>query len=494
MNPVDAPASNYIRDDRIAKLEKLQALGVTPYPYRFDRTDRNQALQDRYESLETGVETDDGVKICGRILALRNSGMFLDLHDESGKVQAFCHKESLNPEQLPLLKLLDVGDFVGVEGTVRRTPRGELSIRVKDLTLLSKSLLPLPEKYHGLSDVETRYRQRYLDLIMNQDSRDTLRKRAKLVSTIRRFLEDQGYLEVETPMLHPIAGGATAQPFITHHNTLDVDLYLRIAPELYLKKLVVGGLSEKVFEINRCFRNEGISTRHNPEFTSVEVYAAYADYSDMMALTEALCSHCAEQLHGSGTVTFQGQALNFSAPWKRQSMLSLVEEATGIDFTDLSADEAREQAVGLGINVDAGTLWGKVVEEVFAEKVEHTLIQPTHVTDFPLDISPLAKVHRENPRLTERFETYVNGWEIANAFSELTDPLDQRQRFEAQVSAKSAGDDEAHPMDEDFITALEYGLPPTGGLGIGIDRLVMLLTDSPSIRDVINFPTLRPKT
>jgi lysyl-tRNA synthetase class 2 len=382
---------------------------------------------------------------------------------------------------------------VGFEGIIRRTKRGELTVDAIHITMLCKSLLPLPEKYHGLTDVEKRYRQRYLDLIMNEETRDTLRKRSLIIAHMRKFLIERGFLEVETPMLHPIAGGAAAKPFVTHHNTLDLDLFLRIAPELYLKRLVVGGLSEKVFEINRCFRNEGISPRHNPEFTSVELYQAYADYHDMMALTEELIASLCMAIHGTTDVTFFEHTLNFAAPWPRKSMIDLVKESTGVDFMPLSQAQAFEAAKGMGIHPKKTDPWGKIIETVFGEKVEPNLIQPIHVIDLPKDISPLAKVHRSNPLLSERFESYVNTWELANAFSELTDPLDQQERFEDQLKAKESGDDEAHAMDHDFIAALSIGLPPTGGLGIGIDRLVMLLTNSPSIRDVIAFPTLRPR-
>jgi lysyl-tRNA synthetase class 2 len=360
--------------------------------------------------------------------------------------------------------------------------------------VLAKALLPLPEKFHGLTDVETRSRQRYLDLIMNPESRETLRRRSRIVAALRRHLDAQGFLEVETPMLHAIAGGASAKPFITHHNALDIDLYLRIAPELHLKRLVVGGLSDKVFEINRCFRNEGLSPRHNPEFTSLELYEAYVDYTAMMTLTEALVQAAAQAVQDGTRIAYQGREIDLAGPWPRRSMCELVAEATGVDFLALAdAGAAHRAARSLGVEVETGSGWGHAVEAVFAAKVEDGLVQPTHVTGFPRDISPLAKADRTDPRLTERFETYINGWEVANAFSELTDPQDQLARFEAQMAARAKGDEEAQMLDADYVAALEYGLPPTGGLGIGIDRLVMLLTDSPSIRDVIAFPTMRPK-
>jgi lysyl-tRNA synthetase class 2 len=434
------------------------------------------------------------VRVAGRIRAIRNSGMFIDLHDASGKIQIFCHKDFLPPDQFALLRLLDIGDLIGVEGLVRRTPRGELTVNATSITVLAKALRPLPEKYHGLADIELRYRQRYLDLIMNPQSRETLRRRSRIVAAMRSFLLGRGYLEVETPMLHTIPGGAAAKPFITHHNALDIELYLRIAPELHLKRLVVGGLSDKVFEINRCFRNEGLSPRHNPEFTSLELYEAYADYTDMMALTEAIVAHVAERAAGGSQIAYGGTSIDLTPPWPRRGMAELVLEHTGTDFLTIDNPiSAREAAGRLGCALKGNENWGQALEAAFAARVEDKLIQPIHVTGFPRDISPLAKADRNDPRLVERFETYVYGWEIANAFSELNDPLDQRARFEAQMLARAAGDEEAQPLDEDYVLALEYGLPPCGGLGIGIDRLVMLLTDSPSIRDVIAFPTLRPR-
>ena len=434
------------------------------------------------------------MSVAGRIRAMRNSGMFIDLHDASGKIQIFSHKDYLRADDLPLLKLLDIGDLIGVEGLVRRTPRGELTVNAEHMTMLAKALRPLPEKYHGLADIELRYRQRYLDLIMNPQSRETLRRRSRIVAAMRGWLIERGYLEVETPMLHTIPGGAAAKPFVTHHNALDIDLYLRIAPELHLKRLVVGGLADKVFEINRCFRNEGLSPRHNPEFTSLELYEAYSDYTGMMDLTERIVAHVAEAATGGLKISYGGTGIDLTPPWPRRSMAELVLEATGVDFLAIAdAAAARDAARHLGAAIAGGENWGQALEAVFGARVEDRLIQPVHVTGFPRDISPLAKADRDDPRLVERFETYVYGWEIANAFSELNDPLDQRARFEAQMMARAAGDEEAQPLDEDYVTALEYGLPPCGGLGIGIDRLVMLLTDSPSIRDVIAFPTLRPR-
>ncbi len=482
-----------IRASRIQKLAELADRGVNPYPYSFDKDASAAMLQKKYSDLPAGEETEDKYSVAGRIMAMRNSGMFIDLQDDSGKIQIFCHKENLPEEQVKMLKLLDVGDIAGFTGTIRRTPRGELSVKVTDYKLLTKSIKTLPEKYHGLTDVETRYRQRYVDLIVNESTRDTLRKRSLIIQKIREYLVGLGFLEVETPMLQTQAGGASARPFITHHNTLDMDMYMRIAPELYLKRLLVGGISEKVFELNRNFRNEGISPRHNPEFTMVEMYQAYVDYNDMMALVENLVSTVAQEVLGTTKITFQGRQIDLTPPWDRKTMLGAVKEFTGLDFSDVySITQAREMAQEAGVTTEEEDNWGQIVEKVFEERVEPHLIQPIHIIDYPRDISPLAKVHRDNPRLTERFETRVNGWEICNAFSELTDPLDQRSRFEAQAKAKAAGDEEACDVDEDFINALEYGMPPAGGLGMGIDRLVMLLTDSPTIRDVIAFPTMKP--
>ena len=487
-------AEDPLRSVRIDKRESLQALGIDPYPYSFERTHEASQLERRYTGLAAGAETEDRVRVAGRIRAMRNSGMFIDLYDASGKIQIFCHKDLLGPETLEIVRLLDIGDLIGVDGLVRRTPRGELTINASGVTVLAKALRPLPEKYHGLADIELRYRQRYLDLIMNPQSRDRLLRRSRVVAAIRGHLAERGYVEVETPMLHIIPGGASAKPFVTHHNALDIDLYLRIAPELHLKRLLVGGLADRLFEINRCFRNEGLSPRHNPEFTTLELYEAYVEYTAMMKLTEELITTAAETVLGTLRIGYGGTEIDLSGPWPRRSMAELVQTATGVDFLALdNAEAAREASARVGAALTGGENWGQALEAAFAARVEDTLIQPIHVTGFPRDISPLAKADRHDPRLVERFETYIYGREIANAFSELNDPQDQRARFEAQMRARAAGDEEAQPLDEDFVTALEYGLPPCGGLGIGIDRLVMLLTDSPSIRDVIAFPTLRPR-
>lgn len=486
-----APKEN-IRQARVQKLTDLADKGINPYPYSYNKNANSQDLQEKYKNLQPGEETGDTYSLAGRVMAMRNSGMFIDLMDASGKIQVFCHKENMSEENIKMLKLVDIGDIVGFTGSIRRTPRGELSIKATKYKILAKALLSLPEKFHGLTDVETRYRQRYVDLIVNEESRDTLRKRSLIIQKIREYLIKQGFLEVETPMLHTQAGGATAKPFVTHHNALDMDLFLRIAPELHLKRLMVGGLSEKIFEINRCFRNEGIDTRHNPEFTLLELYQAYVDYNEMMALTENMVSSIAQEVLGTMKIQYGDKEIDLTPPWDRKTMLGAIKEYTGIDFNPIyTPSEAKEKAEAMGIEVEDTDNWGQILDKIFEEKVEPHLIQPIHIIDYPRDISPLAKVHRDNDRLTERFESRINGWEVANAFSELTDPIDQRFRFEAQAKAKAAGDEEACDIDEDYINALEYGLPPTGGLGVGIDRLVMLLTNSQTIREVIAFPTMK---
>lgn len=485
--PTDAAAAKEY------KLNLMRQHGLEPYPYKFDRTHTAGELQDKYKDLAPGTETQDTVAVAGRIMAMRNNGLFIDLHDPSGKIQVFCHKDSMPADQLAKLDFMDIGDIIGAKGTIRRTPRGELSVRAVEVDMLSKSLLPLPEKYHGLSDVEARYRQRYLDLIMNEESRTTLRTRSRIISFIRRYMEDMGAIEVETPMLHPIMGGASAKPFTTHHNALDTQFYLRVAPELYLKRLVVGGLADSVFEINRCFRNEGISYKHNPEFTTIEGYHAYKDYNDMMDLVEDLVQKIVMDIHGTLEIPYGDRTINFAGPWPRKTMAGIVQEETGIDFMQYAdAKGVQEAARKLQIHIDPKMNWGQIVEHVFNERVEAKITNPIHIIDHPFEISPLAKTHRGNPRLVERFETFINGWEIANSFSELNDPKVQRERFDAQVAQREGGDEEAQMLDEDFITALEYGLPPCGGWGMGIDRLTMLLTNSTNIRQVIGFPTLKP--
>lgn len=487
-----------ITDPEQAKIHKRNSLenaGYPAYPHDFERTHLAAFLQENYHELESGAETEDQVAVAGRVMSIRNNGMFIDLRDTSGHIQIFCHKDSMPQEELDKLQFMDIGDIINSCGTIRRTPRGELSVRCTKINMLAKSTLPLPEKHHGLSDIEARYRQRYIDLIMNEDSLQVLRTRSRIISYIRHYMEEKiGAIEVETPILQPIMGGATAKPFVTHHNALDSNFYLRVATELHLKRLVIGGFADDVFEIGRIFRNEGVSVKHNPEFTSIEGYHAYTDYTDMMELIENIVCGLVEDIHGAKEVMFGDHVINFATPWKRLPMLEAIQQETGIDFLALqSAEEAQKVVSEKGLKIDPQLNWGQIVEETFSEFVEPKLIQPVHVTDFPMDISPLAKTHREDPRLVERFESYVNGWEIANAFTELNDPEVQRERFELQMSQREAGNEEAQMLDEDYITALRYGLPPTGGWGMGIDRLVMLMTNSPNIRDVICFPTLKPK-
>ncbi len=483
-----------IRQGRIEKAQNLREQGVNPYPYKFEKTASAQELQDKYKNLADGEETEDRYSVAGRVMAIRNSGMFIDLMDDTGKIQIFSHKQNIDPEKIKLLKLVDIGDIMGFTGDIRRTPRGELSIKVVDFEILTKSLKPLPEKFHGLTDVETKYRQRYIDLIINEETRDTFKKRSLIIQKIREYLAERGFLEVDTPILQTVASGANARPFNTHHNALDMDMTMRIALELYLKRLIVGGVSERVYEIGKCFRNEGIDTRHNPEFTMIELYQAYADYNDMMELTENMVAHVAQEVLGTTKIKYGDNEIDLTPPWDRKTMIGAIQEYTGVDFmTCNNLEEAVKLASTIDVYAEDCDSWGKVIDQVFEEKVEPSLIQPVHIIDYPLEISPLAKVHRDNPRLTERFETRVNGWEIANAFSELSDPIDQRQRFEAQALSKANGDEEAMEIDEDFIEALEYGMPPTGGMGMGIDRLVMLLTNSQTIRDVIAFPTMKQK-
>ncbi len=488
-----ANETNIHRESRLNKLKTLQEKGYNPYPYRFVPNAYAAELHEKYKDLEAGIDTEDRVTIAGRAMAVRNSGMFVDIKDKSGKIQAFCYKKILPEEDMERLKCVDVGDMVGVSGFVRRTPRGELTIAAEKFDIIAKSLQPLPEKFHGLTDVDARYRQRYVDYIMNDESKAIFKKRCQITSAVRRFFEQNEFLEVETPMLHPIMGGANAKPFVTHHNALDMDLYLRIAPELYLKKLIVGGF-DRVFEIGRNFRNEGIDKNHNPEFTGLEAYQAYADYNDMANLIENLLRFVATEVLGEPKIMFGEREIDLSKPFKRESIVNLIKEETGIDLMKAQTlAEAQEMAKSVGVDASACSCWGKVVQEVFDEKVEHTLIEPTFVMDMPRDISPLAKTHRSNPRLVEHFDAYLGGIEIGCAYSELSNPLEQRERFEAEVAARENGDDEAQMLDEDFINALENGFAPTGGMGMGIDRVSMLLTGAETIRDVIAFPTLKKK-
>ena len=492
-----------IRATRLVKADKLRELGMNPYAYNWISTHQAAALQLEYADLENTGEVDIQVSIAGRILARRVMGKlaFFSIQDETGTIQLYLNKQQIETGMSSiadafthLKQLTDIGDIIGVKGTIKRTERGELSILVNEYVMLTKSLLPLPEKWHGLTDVAKRYRQRYLDLIVNPSVRDTFRKRSLITAGIRRYLENLDFIEIETPVLQSEAGGADARPFNTYHNTLEMPLYLRIATELHLKRLIVGGF-EKVFELGRIFRNEGVSTRHNPEFTSIEVYQAYADYEDMMTLTEGMITTVAESVLGTLEISYQETPISLTAPWRRVTMHEIVKEVTGLDFNsfeDLATAQAAVKSAGISGCDDAKTL-GRLLNEVFEQKCETTLIQPTFVLDYPTEISPLAKPHRSKPGIVERFELFAVGRELANSFSELTDPIDQRERLEAQAARKAEGDVEAQDVDEDFLTALEYGMPPTGGLGIGIDRLVMLLCDCASIRDAIAFPLLKPE-
>ncbi|XP_010276377.1 PREDICTED: lysine--tRNA ligase, chloroplastic/mitochondrial [Nelumbo nucifera] len=529
--PSSSPSSSTsdrdaIRAIRLKKVEELRTKGCEPYAYRWDRTHTTRQLQDKYKNLGNGEEScneDDLVSIAGRIVARRAFGKlaFLTLRDDSGTIQLYCEKERLLNDQFEKLKtLVDIGDIIGTSGSIKRTEKGELSVRVNSFAILTKSLLPLPDKYHGLTDVDKRYRQRYVDMIANPEVADVFRARAKIVSEIRKTMESLGFIEVETPVLQGAAGGAEARPFVTYHNSLGRDLYLRIATELHLKRMLVGGF-EKVYEIGRIFRNEGISTRHNPEFTTIEMYEAYSDYHSMMNMAEEIVVRCALAVHGKLTVNYQGMEICLERPWRRETMHNLVKEFTGIDFNEIGNDVtiAKEVAIrALGSDhdsndkssIEACPSVGHVLNEVFETVVEPNLLQPTFVLDYPIEISPLAKPHRRYSGLTERFELFICGRELANAFSELTDPLDQRERLEEQIrqhnskrqlisqidSAEEKGkksDDDSYEvtLDEDFLTALEYGMPPASGMGLGIDRLVMLLTNSASIRDVIAFPVLK---
>lgn len=477
------------------KLNQLREMGVDPFGKKFYRSHSAEDIIRECDSLSK-EELDQKmieVTIAGRIMAKRGQGKagFSHIQDRTGRIQLYVRQDQVGEKDYEVFDLCNIGDIIGVKGTVFRTNKGELTVKAKEFTLLTKSLRPLPEKFHGLKDVETRYRKRYLDLIMSPDSMETFITRSKILQSMRRYLDDRGYLEVETPTMHSIPGGAAARPFITHHNALDMQLYMRIATELHLKRLIVGGL-EKVYEIGRIFRNEGISTRHNPEFTSIELYEAYADFEDIMKLTEELVAHIAQDVLGTTKVMYQGEEIDLTPAWKRAHMVDLVKEVTGVDFwRTMSDEEAQELARANNVEVKPGMKFGHIVNEFFEQKVEETLIQPTFVYGHPVEVSPLAKKNEQDPRFTDRFELFIVAREHANAFTELNDPIDQRERFESQLLEREAGNDEAHMMDEDFLESLEYGMPPTGGLGIGIDRLVMLLTDSPSIRDVLLFPLMR---
>ena len=472
------------------KLAKLQEMGRDPFKVsRYDRTSNSTEIKGNFEEFEGKV-----VKIAGRIMSKRIQGKagFIDIQDQNGRIQCYVRLDRIGEEEYSIFSTYDIGDIIGVEGEVFKTKKEEISVKANEVVLLSKSLQVLPEKYHGLKDQDLRYRQRYVDLIVNPEVKDAFLTRTKALKALRSYLDERGFLEVETPILNTIAGGANARPFVTHHNTLDIPMYLRIANELYLKRLIVGGF-DKVYEMGRMFRNEGMSIKHNPEYTAMELYQAYADYEDMMKITEELISHMAEVATGSTVVNYQGTEIDFKPPWRRMTMIECVKEYTGVDFDTIETDEealaiAREK----GIEITPGMRRGEVINAFFEEFGEDKLIQPTFITHHPVEVSPLAKRNAEDPRKTDRFEAFANKWELANAFSELNDPIDQKGRFMDQLRKKELGDDEACDMDEDFINALEVGLPPTGGLGIGIDRVMMLLTNSASIRDVILFPTMKP--
>lgn len=471
------------------KLDELKNEGKDPFVNEtYDVTAHSKDIKEEFNEDE-----EREVSIAGRVMSKRRHGKicFLDVRDSVGTIQVFARKDVLE-DKYEDVKGLDIGDIIGVKGIVFKTEAGEITVRATDLTLLSKSLQILPEKFHGLKDPDLRYRQRYVDLIVNPEVKDVFIKRNKIIKKIREFLDNKGFLEVETPILGTVAGGANARPFYTHHNTLDIDMQLRIANELFLKRLIVGGF-DKVYEMGKMFRNEGMDPKHNPEFTNIELYQAYADYEEMMRITENLFEYVAKEVLGTDTINYQGTEICLKAPWKRITMIDAVKKYADVDFNEIDTDEdAREVAREKGLEISEHDTWGKVLSEMFEEFCEEHLVEPTFVIGHPVEVSPLAKRNPEDKRLTQRFEAFINTWEFANAFSELNDPIDQRERFEAQVREKEAGDDEAHPMDSDFINAIEVGLPPTGGLGIGVDRMIVLLTDQPSIRDVLLFPTMKP--
>ena len=492
--------SEEIGDQMQVRREKLAnhlEAGINPFGEKFVRTNNAKELVELYDGFTKEELEEKSVKttVAGRMMTKRGKGKvgFAHIQDASGQIQLYVRKDEIGEEAYELYKTVDIGDIVGVTGVMFKTNVGELSIQVKEFTLLTKSLRPLPDKYHGLQDIELRYRKRYLDLITNEESRETFYLRSRIIQSMRNYLNNQGFLEVETPMLHSIPGGATARPFQTHHNALDMELYIRIAIELHLKRLIVGGM-EKVYEIGRVFRNEGTSTRHNPEFTMIELYEAYADYQDIMELTENMIAHIAKEVLGTTTIQYGDDEIDLAPRWKRVHMVDAIKEETGIDFwKQMNDEEARKLAQEHDVKLTEEMGYGHVVNEFFEQKVEETLVQPTFIYGHPVDVSPLAKKNPEDERFTDRFELFIVRREHANAFSELNDPIDQRERFEAQVAEREAGNEEAHLMDNDFIEALEYGMPPTGGLGIGIDRLVMLLTNSASIRDVLLFPQMKSK-
>lgn len=485
---------------RYDKLSALQEKGKDPFKVtKVNITTHSETAKKNFEAIESTIVEDHEISdrtfvaVAGRIMAKRDMGKasFITIQDEEGRIQSYVRKDEIGEDDYVDFKKYDIGDIIAIEGHIFRTQKGEISVRAKSVKLISKSLQILPEKYHGLKDVEMRYRQRYVDLIVNPEVKETFKKRSAIIRSIRNFLDSQNFIEVETPILHDIAGGAAARPFITHHNALDIDMYMRIAPELKLKRLIVGGF-ERVYEIGRTFRNEGMSVRHNPEFTMIELYQAYADYNDMMDITEAIVKNACEEVNGTSIIEYDGVTIDLSKPFKRISMVDAVKEETGIDFRTIDLEEARRLAKEKHIAIEEHHMKGDILNLFFEEFVEEKLIQPTFLTEHPVEISPLAKRKPEDPEYTERFELFIVGREHANAFSELNDPIDQRSRFKRQEELRAAGDDEACEIDEDFLTALEYGLPPTGGMGMGIDRLVMLLTNSASIRDVLLFPTMKP--
>ncbi len=491
-NQPEEPSLSDLLQIRRDKLTELQEAGNDPFTItRYEVTHHSEEIKTNFEALE-------GQRVCvaGRLMSKRGMGkaVFADLQDGAGRIQLYVRIDDVGEEALARFKKYDIGDIVGVQGEAFRTKRGEISVKVFAITLLSKSLRPLPEKFHGLTDLETRYRQRYVDLIVNPEVRKTFEVRSKFIKHVRDFLDARGYMEVETPVLNTISGGATARPFVTHHNTLDIDMYMRIATELHLKRLVVGGI-ERVYEVGRIFRNEGMDPKHNPEFTSVELYQAYADFNDMMDLFEELLASAAQKILGTYQLQWQGQDIDLTPGWPRLTMAEAVKRYAGVDFMAISSDAeavAAAKAIGVELPATADKTWGNALYEVFDQKVEEQLIQPTFITMHPVDVSPLAKRSPQDPRLTERFELFICHSEMGNAFSELNDPIDQKARFQKQVELRAKGDSEAGMMDEDYINALEYGLPPTGGLGIGIDRAVMMLTNNDTIREVIFFPTMRP--
>lgn len=486
---------NEILKIRREKFEQLKAMGRNPFEIlKYDQTHHSKDIKDNFEEME-----GKDVSIAGRIMSFRDMGKasFCDIQDRYGRIQAYIKQDELGEEEYKIFKTYDIGDIVGIKGFVFKTKRGEISVHAKQVTLLCKSLQPLPEKWHGLKDTEIRYRQRYVDLIVNEDVRETFYKRTKIIKAIREFLDARDFIEVDTPILATIASGAAARPFITHSNALDIDLYLRIATELYLKRLIVGGF-ERVYEMGKDFRNEGIDVRHNPEFTMIELYQAYADYNDMMEITENLIAYCAEKVLGTTKINYQGTELDLTPPWNRMTMVEAVKKYSGVDFNEIKSDEeAREVAKKLKVLDELkkklkDCTKGDILNAVFEAYVEEHLIQPTFILDYPVEISPLTKKKNDDPTMTERFEAFIFAREIANAYSELNDPIDQKERFEQQANDKELGDEEAYATDDDFVNSLEIGMPPTGGLGIGVDRIIMFLTDSYSIRDIILFPTMKP--